>query len=188
MSNKKIDLLVPQMRDKAYEFLKLTKARGLDVLIYSTTRTLEEQAKLYRKGRSYFQVKEKAHKYRQRGYHFLADILINVGPQSGPNIVTNAGPAESFHNLGEAFDAVPRLDLDNDGDLDLVWTLKEHKYEWETMMKCGADLGLEVGGYWKKFVDSPHFQLRSGANPTRVYANDPMKLHEILVRNGLINP
>lgn len=185
MANRKISDLTPQMQIKAEEFKKLTKASGVDVLIYSTTRTLTEQARLYRRGRTSVQIKNKIHSLRKRGFGFLADFIVQVGPQRGSKIVTNAGPGESWHNLGEAFDAVPRLDIDNDGDLDIIWAIKEFPYEWSVFWWCGKKLSLEVGGYWTNFVDGPHMQLRKGPNPTRAYAKNPEALKQLLIKNGL---
>lgn len=73
------------MQGRAGAFLRECSGAGLDVLIYCTLRSLQEQAALYAFGRS----------------------------RPG-RIVTNAGPGESLHNpdadgFAWAFDAVPLL-------------------------------------------------------------------------------
>lgn len=64
----------------AQEFLRICSVHGIDVLIYCTKRSLEEQALLYRQGRT-----------------------------TPGKIVTFAKPGESAHNFGMAFDCVPML-------------------------------------------------------------------------------
>lgn len=184
MANRNIDDLTPQMTEKAKLFINLCKSLGVKVVIYNTTRTLEEQARLYRQGRTYLQIKNKMYKMRKRGFGYLADIIDAVGPQRGTKIVTKAGPAESWHNFGEAFDAVPVADIDFDGDLDALWNNKKYAKEWDAMLKVGIELGLNVGGLWKNFKDFPHFQLRKGKNPTRVYTPDDLKC--MLIKRGLL--
>lgn len=185
MGNRNLNDLVPQMQHRAELFKAKCEALGVPVLIYNTTRTLEEQAKLYRQGRSYIQIKNKMHSLRKRGFGFLADIIDKVGPQKGDKIVTNAGPGESFHNFAEAFDAVPMADIDGDNDLECLWNSAKYEYEWSILFATAIELKLEAGGLWKGFVDSPHFQLRKGSNPTRIYS--PEKLKSILIENGLLS-
>jgi hypothetical protein len=75
------DKLVPEMRVMGDRFLQECLVRGLDVLVYCTLRTHDEQDALYAKGRT----------------------------EPG-DIVTNARGGQSAHNWGLAFDAVPRVD------------------------------------------------------------------------------
>lgn len=72
-----LDLNLPT-RSRAEAFLTLSEEQGLDVLIYCTYRSPEEQDGLYAQGRT----------------------------KSG-RIVTNARGGESFHNFHCAFDFVP---------------------------------------------------------------------------------
>lgn len=53
--------------------------------------------------------------------------------------------------------------------------------------KLGTQIGLEWGGSWKGFVDSPHFQLNSGVVPKRIVKVEPytvtktkLKLHGVV--------
>jgi len=178
VKNKHIEKLSPQMREKAIKFVEKCSERGVTVLIYCTTRSLERQARLFRQGRTHLQIKDRMYKLRKRGFGFLAEIIDKVGPQRGSKIVTGAGPGESFHNYAEAFDAVP---LNSSGKC--IWDHKANPEPWETMWEVGEELGLNVGGRWKWF-DGPHFQLRKGSNPTRIYT--PEKLREILIKNKLL--
>ena len=70
----------------------------------------------------------------------------------GPK-VTNAPAGYSWHNFGVGWDFVV---FDADG---------EPQWESPLMEKCGRiaeSLGLEWGGHWTGFQDTPHIQLKTG--------------------------
>ena len=75
-------------------------------------------------------------------------------------------------------------DIDGDGIPDALWNEEKYADEWAIMYAVGLELGLNVGGLWRGFIDGPHFQFRKGNNPTRTYG--PEKLKEILIENGLL--
>lgn len=83
MASRDLGDLSPVVRARAFAFLAECRGAGLDVLIYCTLRSLDEQAALYASGRT-----------------------------KPGRILTNAGPGESLHNpdadgFAAAFDAVP---------------------------------------------------------------------------------
>lgn len=80
MASRSIDDLTPRMREMAVKFLDGCLAAGIDVLIYCTYRSPEEQDELYTHGRT----------------------------KPGP-LVTNARAGQSKHNSRQAFDCVPLL-------------------------------------------------------------------------------
>lgn len=85
MASRSIDALSPVVRGLALAFLRECQRQGLNVLIYCTLRTLDEQAALYAVGRSV-----------------------------PGRVLTRAAPGQSLHNpgadgLARAFDAVPVL-------------------------------------------------------------------------------
>ena len=80
MSSRSLLDLVPPVRKKAEDFLSACKFAGIDVLIYCTYRSPEEQNELYKIGRSL-----------------------------PGKIVTNARGGQSWHNFHAAFDFVPIL-------------------------------------------------------------------------------
>jgi len=119
-----IATLIPAAQAKAREWLLKCLEAGINVKIICGTRTYQEQAVLYAKGRT------------------------TKGPK-----VTNARPGYSWHNFGVAWDFV-------------VFDAKGQP-QWESplMAKCGRiaeSLGLEWGGGWKGFQDTPHIQLKTG--------------------------
>lgn len=78
MASRSLDDLLPPAKRRAEQFLSACDAQGLDILIYCTYRSPEEQNELYAQGRT----------------------------KSG-RIVTNARGGDSFHNHRCAFDFVP---------------------------------------------------------------------------------
>lgn len=80
MASRSLDDLLPVVKRKAEEFRKLCADQGMDILIYCTLRTWEEQDGLYAQGRT-----------------------------KPGKIVTNARGGESFHNHRCAFDFVPMV-------------------------------------------------------------------------------
>jgi len=78
MASRSLDDLAPPAKARAEAFLRATQDAGLDILIYCTYRSPEEQNALYAQGRT----------------------------QPG-RIVTNARGGDSWHNWRSAFDFVP---------------------------------------------------------------------------------
>lgn len=154
MASRDLNDLKGEVRAKAKTLLKRCEESGLDLLIYCTLRTIEEQAKLFRQGRSFEQIKKKAEELNTRWNRAdLSELLFSVGSQYGRK-VTNAGPGQSMHNYGLAFDAVPLRSGKP------VWqsTKPEDKALWKLYGRLGVEVGLEWAGNWTKFREFPHMQ------------------------------
>lgn len=169
MASRNINDLVLELATTARLTEKNCKEQGIDLLIYCTLRTPEEQARLYRQGRATWIIRRKQRSLREGGYGFLANIIEAVGPQYGSR-VTYAGPGESWHNLGMAFDAVP---LVNGA---AMWKYRKNKWLWETYGRVAKDLGLTWGGDWRGFKDYPHSQLQAHGNPIDFYSPSKLKV------------
>jgi len=78
MPSRKLEDLDPLVAERARTLVVWADSEGIEILVTSTMRSFEEQARLYALGRS--------------------------APGA---IVTNAEPGESWHNFGLAFDVVP---------------------------------------------------------------------------------
>jgi len=174
MSSRSMDDLIPEFRFKAREIVDRCKDRGFELRIYCTLRTAEEQARLYRQSRKLVEVETKEELLRIRGYDFLADILINVGPQYGipGRHVTNAGPGESWHQYGRAFDAVPM----RGGKC--LW--EDYWPEWDIYGETVKAVGLNWAGSWTRFREFPHTQDSPTPNPLHVYGVN--QVLDILIR------
>lgn len=84
MASRSLEDLLPPVRYKAVAFEKACRAKGLDVLIYCTYRSDEEQEALYALGRN------------------ANGVVIDQ-----QKVVTNAKGGDSFHNHRCAWDFVP---------------------------------------------------------------------------------
>jgi len=88
MASRKLSDLAPVFLPRVAEWLVDCEAEGLDVLVYCTLRSHEEQARLYKIGRTV------------KG----ADVTAS---RPMGRIVTKAKPGQSAHNYGLAIDFVP---------------------------------------------------------------------------------
>ncbi len=80
MASRSLDDLTPETNLKARVFVSTCADNGIDILIYCTLRSIDEQDELYKIGRSKPGV-----------------------------VVTNARGGDSWHNWGRAFDFVPLI-------------------------------------------------------------------------------
>jgi peptidoglycan L-alanyl-D-glutamate endopeptidase CwlK len=169
MASRDLNSLKPVVKKKAERVIDVCGQVDVDILIYCTLRTLEEQARLYRQSRSWVEIKNKILTYEKNGFGFLGKIIDSVGPCTGPH-VTNAGPGESWHNYGEAWDAVPLIGGK------AAWSYQNAKPEWDAYGECIRQVGMEWAGDWVNFREYPHAQLQSGGNPLKQFNPDQIKL------------
>ena len=148
MASRSLDDLKKTMSRKANQFLGICALADMDVLIYCTLRSAEEQSRLYRQGRNIRTIRGKADELREHN-PALGDLLMSVGPQHGPK-VTGAGPGQSLHQYGWAFDGVPM----RDGKA--CWSADDPM--WQIYGECAVKAGLEWAGNWTKFTEFPHCQ------------------------------
>ncbi len=155
MASRRLSDLSGAVERQARALVIAAESAGLDLLIYCTLRELDEQARLYRRGRTLAAINRKINKLTTEGRPDLATILADVGPQSGRKIVTWAAPGESLHNYGLAFDTVPQ----REGRL--VWTTRDKKDRvlWHLYGQLVEDQGLEWAGRWSpRKREYPHAQ------------------------------
>ena len=180
MASRNLNDLIPKVKKKALIVQQACKeGAGFDLLIYCTLRTLEEQAQLFRQSRSRPEIDRKIDSFRSRGFGFLADIIESVGPCYGKH-VTNAAPGESWHNYGEAWDAVPLVGGKP------VWNYLEAKQYWDAYGEAVRQAGMHWAGDWTTFREYPHAQLHTGGSPLRVW--EPDVIQQALLKRELIQP
>lgn len=141
--------LHPELENKKEEFLKKCEEMGIKVKVTATVRTVEEQNKLFAQGRT-----------------------------AGGRVVTNAEGSNygSNHQWGIAFDVCVKEYKDKSGKW-VVCESDEEKYDDNKLKKVGEigkSVGLEWGGDWIEFTDTPHFQLRGYDNLREKYG-EPAK-------------
>lgn len=184
MPERTLKSLIPEMRERVGEWLRLCNTDGVPVLIYCTFRSLDEQAALYAQGRD-----------------------ANGARIPGKTIVTFAKPGFSAHNYGRALDAAPwefiieRAQFDkirnyiDEGRLDfgtlmakkLDWspfdTTKSEKDfratfnynlldpRWRVMATRALEVELEWAGLWRSFIEYAHFQYLGGKTLAEIRRN-----------------
>lgn len=154
MASRSLLDLRPEVRGKATEHVARCAARGVELLVYCTLRSPREQAQEFAKARGRAEIVAKANEMLSTyGRADLADLLRVQAPVSAQRIATKAGPGESLHQHGLAYDCVPvvngRLAWGTSGaDLAL----------WRIVGEEGQRLGLEWAGSWTGFREFPHFQ------------------------------
>ena len=127
---------------------------GITTKDISLVRTPQEQARLFRKGAKGGVMSAKLSKLKAS--HNLLDVVSalvydEVGPQPTElPPVTNAGPFQSPHVWGLAYDKVPFINGKPVWDRDDLW---------EKIGAVGGTLGLVWGGNWRGIVDKPHFEM-----------------------------
>ncbi len=166
-----LSLLDSDFRAKLKVLLEACRARGVEMRPYDGLRPPPEQGKLWRQSRSSEEINTKIAELNAAGARFLAKMIVDAGPQSGPE-VTGAIPGLSWHQWGEGCDC--------------FW-LVDGKAVWSTTKKIGGvngyrvyaeeavKVGLTAGGNWPSFKDWPHVQLRSANSPL----SDGMTLREV---------
>jgi len=165
--SREINHLTAHMAMLAEKVHQYCEQHGVDLLIYCTRRTFLEQAKLFRQGRTWQEIKTEINTLRETGLIESAEAIEQAGPQTGKH-VTNAAPGESWHNYGMAFDAVPQ----EDGKA--LWNYAENKKEWDVYAEALYIHGLTWGGKFQSFKDYPHAQLIDG-NPLQKLPKSKIK-------------
>lgn len=100
---------------KFEDVLKEMRDSGYKVDVVSGFRSLEEQAKIWRKGRSTAEIERKIEELKKIDCAYLARLIADAGRQPGKMIVTYAIPGLSYHNWGEAIDVLVNGDQSGSG-------------------------------------------------------------------------
>lgn len=141
MINRSLDALIPEMKEKAEKMLYRLNQKGLRVMISETRRTLDIQEAYMAQGRDTL---ENVNKLRVKAG------LWKISEIENKNIITKT--MKSKHLEGKAIDIAP---LTPEGK---AWWNAPPAI-WEAMGLIGESVGLNWGGRWKGFKDSPHFEI-----------------------------
>ncbi|MEH6942943.1 M15 family metallopeptidase [Bacillus sp. JJ722] len=136
----------------AIEMIKRAHKEGINVLVTDGYRSMEEQARIYGKGRQSYYYKGK-----------------NYGDPD-ESIVSNAKPGSSNHNYGLAIDFV----LCNDDASEVYY---EVNAKYKRVAAIGKSLGFAWGGDWKGFKDYPHLEMMGGLTLTDLQRGKRPKLN-----------
>lgn len=146
--SRRIEDLHPVVAEKCRHFLKVCKARGLNVIVTSTLRTEAEQLALFAQGRKRLKAVNELRK----------EAGLPAITESRNRIVTHA--LTSIHQFGCAFDVC----ITKDGKA--VWDVKADINEndipdYEETGHTGEAIGLSWGGRFG-YPDYVHFQYTGG--------------------------
>ncbi len=169
--SRNLDLLTALTREGLDNVLAYCTARNIDLLVTCTYRSPEEQAELYASGR--VDLRTKIEVMRCAGLAPMAELLEKVTPKPNLKKLTNAGPGESFHQLGEAFDVCPLVNGKP------MWDSSHPA--WQVYGTAVRRSGLFWAGDWPRFREYPHAQLGRHGNPLVQYSAE-----EILRRITLL--
>lgn len=118
---------------------------------YMGLRTLDQQNKLYRQGRTWAAIEAKIGALYESDAPYLAKKLLDAGPQGGTKIVTNAIGGYSWHNWRKAIDCY----IQND-DKSACWDGQDERYHIYGQEAIAE--GLTWGGNFKTLPDYGHIQ------------------------------
>jgi len=156
-----LGLLVPGFAEQCRTLIANCRDQPTEMRPNEGLRDPWKQARYWRQSRSIEQIDAKIAELRNKSANFIAQILVDVGPQHG-DPVTNALPGASWHQWGLA--------------MDCVWIVNGAA-EWSTQKKVNglngyrvyaqeaANLGLDAGGFWSSLKDWPHVQQPQEASP-----------------------
>lgn len=151
-STRSLAFLREDIARQCVDHVQMCKENNIELLVYCTFRDEWEQARLYRYNRTLEEIVKKAEQLTNDGFPVLGKILMEVGPQDGSSGAkkTKAGPGESAHQYGLAYDCVPLVGGK------AMWGEKtdEEKRTWEIVRQLGIQAGLQPLS-WER----PHFQL-----------------------------
>ena len=151
-----VSLLSKEFRTRLLDLIAACKARGVTMAPFLTLRTPQEQASLWRQGRTAADAELKALALQNAKAPFLANCLRENVPRE-TNLVTDVLPGYCWHQWGEACDC--------------VWVDKGNRVNWHVkQLVCGVNgyqvfveeinkAGLTSGSAFEK-PDWPHVQLQ----------------------------
>lgn len=161
--------LQPEFLAKVNQLLANCKSKhNLTMVPIQGLRTIQEQAKRWRQGRSSDMVAAQIQRLKDNGAPYLASVLDGVGPQPVGKIVTGAIPGHSWHNWGYAVDCYVshngKLIFDNkDPLMKTIGASGYKKYAEEAQL-----IGLRSGYYFSGvFKDRPHVQMFAQEVPAK---------------------
>jgi len=136
---------------KLMEAFEIIKGKGFELRPFYCRRDPWEQAKLWRQSRTKDTIERTIGMLKRSNAEYLAQILEEVGPQSG-RWATNAIPGASHHQYGNAIDCFV---LDPHSGK-AIWNPNNPGYQ--VYAEAATSVGLESGYFWSK-KDMVHCQL-----------------------------
>jgi hypothetical protein len=147
MTSRDLKDLHPDFRPLAEKFLDACRRFELNVVVTCTLRSMEDQAREFRKGRDLEAINRMRSLLETNWMRpDLGQLLMDVGPQDGSFITTKAGPGMSLHNYGYALDGAP---------LDGGRYPKDGSPLWGQYTNVALESGLNVISWDRPHVEMP---------------------------------
>lgn len=156
-----LSTLDPTFSGKVTEFLAALAAKGVTMRPYFGIRTAQQQAKLWRQGRTATEIDAQVAKLQDEGCHFLADCIEMAGAQNGQR-VTNAIGGLSWHNYGLALDCEWIVNGAVEWSTSALGALNGYKV-YDAM---APQFGLISGQHWGDF---DHVEMTKARSPLGQY-------------------
>jgi len=152
-SSRDLKTLSPQYKKKAEAFLSGCSSLGVPILIYCTYRSPYTQSLLYCRGRGETSIARKVSSLKASGFLNLAELLEST-PRTSGRTVTYAGPGESPHQHGLAFDFVPTIGGKP------VWSeaTDEELLLWQKAESVALQLGLRQLTFERPHLEDESFK------------------------------
>lgn len=165
-----MNLLEPEFKSKVEALLAICSSKGVNLLVYYTLRSPQEQARLWKLSRTEDQIAKQILFFESKGCSFLAKCLKDA-PFNWGKKVTNALPGYSWHNYGEAADLCVI-----DAQKKAVWNAKDKGYR--IMAEEAVKLGLTAGYFFQSLPDAVHIQKQPYGSPSSAYTLE--KINQIM--------
>lgn len=163
-----LGLLIPDFRKQLLKGLAAAKEQKLNIDVLTTIVTPQEQAALWKQGRTKVDAELKVMALENAKAPFLADCLRNAIPQA-TNQVTDLLPGMSWANWGEAV-----MVIWVDGSLKINWSSKSMLGGFNGYKKFAGiaqSFFLHCGGEWMETdIAWRYIQLRPERTPSEVYS------------------
>lgn len=160
-----LTLLQPVFLEKLESALAEAKRQDVHMVPFDARRDVWQQARLWRRGRTSAQIRERVASLRAANAGYLADVIESVGPQKG-KWATNAIPGMSWHQWGLACDFY----WDKNGP-DVPGGIEWNDLTgYKAFALIAQKAGLTSGFFWKS-RDAVHIQLPAEAKPVGTLAD-----------------
>jgi peptidoglycan L-alanyl-D-glutamate endopeptidase CwlK len=167
--------LEPDFRGRFQALLDRCREAGFRVVPYDGSRSPWRQAIYWRQSRTTPQIRQRIEKLRHDGAPYIAQILEDVGPQSG-RYVTDAIPGLSFHQYRRAVDSY----IESPDTQRALWREQGKdgaEYDravelYDRLGEAAQSLGLTWGGPWS-IGDYGHVQSQAASSVLDEYGGWP---------------
>ncbi|MBL0725743.1 MAG: M15 family metallopeptidase, partial [Alphaproteobacteria bacterium] len=170
--NSILSKLDPDLVKKIVLVLENCTKRGINMVPFSGLRSPMSQGTIWKQGRKKSDIDKKIEELKKEECDFLASCIENSPAPAQGNIVSNAIPGLSWHQLAAAVDCMWFFNgqIVNFADESRIINGKEVQ-GYYVYAQIVVDHGLTSGGFFQNIKDYPHAQLCPEGNPLIKYGS-----------------